>query len=276
MKISVIQMNCGDDREKNLDEARDMVGRAVADDRPDMVVLPETFAVIGGSLELRRRMAEPLPNPDTDEQGGPAYECLRGLATEHGIFVHGGSFMERAGDDIYNTTVAFDRLGGELARYRKIHRFDVTTPDGAQYRESDLIAGGDRVVTYDADGVTVGCTICYDLRFAELFQALARAGATVIMVPSAFTLQTGKDHWEVLLRARAIETETYVAAAGQTGPYMEGNKRRVSWGHSMIVDPWGQLLAQAQDRPGHASASLDMDYLAAVRARLPVHDHRVL
>ena len=142
MKISVIQMNCGDDREKNLDEARDMVGRAVADDRPDMVVLPETFAVIGGSLELRRRMAEPLPNPDTDEQGGPAYECLRGLAAEHGIFVHGGSFMERAGDDIYNTTVAFDRLGGELARYRKIHRFDVTTPDGAQYRESDLIAGG--------------------------------------------------------------------------------------------------------------------------------------
>ena len=278
MKISVIQPNCGADRQENFDHIERLVNDAVTSDRPDLVALPETFAVIGGNAARRRELAEPLPANGDD--GGPAYEFLRRLAATHDVFIHGGSFVElvpaASGDRYYNTTVAFDRVGRELARYRKIHRFDVTTPDGAEYRESAMFEAGDAVVTYQADEVKIGCTICYDLRFAELYIALAKAGAELIMVPSAFTMQTGKDHWEVLLRARAIETQTYVAAPAQTGAHMEGNETRLTWGHSMIVDPWGHILGQAADGPGHASARIDIDRLRAIRARLPAQSHRRL
>ncbi len=278
MKISAIQMNTRSDKAANLTEARRLAARAVERDRPDMVVFPEVFAFMGSSVADKRAAAEELPDAGGD--GGEAYETLRGIARGHGVFVHGGSFVERAiegGDDrYYNTTIAFDRDGVELARYRKIHLFDVTTPDGRSYRESDTFGAGREVVTYRAGDITVGCSICYDLRFAELYRALVEAGADVIMVPAAFTLQTGKDHWEVLLRARAIETETYVVAAAQTGTYFEGNDERASWGHTMIVNPWGHILAQAGEGTGHASADIDMDYLKQVRARIPVANHRVL
>ncbi|MBO6781712.1 MAG: carbon-nitrogen hydrolase family protein [Alphaproteobacteria bacterium] len=274
MKISAIQMNTRSDKAANLDQARALAARAVERDRPDMLVFPEVFAFMGASVADKRAAAEDLPARGGD--GGAAYETLRGIARDHGVFVHGGSFVERDGEDFYNTTIAFDRAGDELARYRKIHLFDVTTPDGRDYRESDTFGAGREVVTYDADGTTVGCSICYDLRFAELYTALAREGADVIMVPAAFTLQTGKDHWEVLLRARALETQTYVVAAAQTGTYFEGNDERASWGHSMIVNPWGHVLAQAAEGPGHATAEIDLDYMKDVRARIPVANHRVL
>ncbi len=273
MKISAIQMNSGHDKVANLAQASALVARSVEADGPDMVVLPEVFAHIGGSVADRHGAAEQLPEPGED--GGAAYETLRALARDHGVFVHGGSFIERAGDKFFNTTVAFDRDGEELVRYRKVHLFDVTTPDGNSYRESDTFGAGDAVATYQADGVTIGCSICYDLRFAELYRLLAEQGAGVIMVPAAFTLQTGKDHWEVLLRARAIETQTYVVAAAQTGTYLDGNDERATWGHSMIVDPWGHIVAQASDLPGFTSAAVDRDYIATVRGRIPVRDHRV-
>lgn len=278
MKISVLQMNTRSDKAANLAQARTLAARAVAADRPDMLVLPEVFAFMGGSVDAKRAAAERLPKPGG--KGGDAYECLRTLARDHGVYVHGGSFVERAengtGSGFYNTTLAFDPEGRELARYRKIHLFDVTTPDGRVYRESDTFGRGDGIVTYRAGDITIGCSICYDLRFAELYLALADAGAQVIMVPAAFTLQTGKDHWEVLLRARAIETQCYLVAAAQTGTYMEGNDERATWGHSMIVSPWGHLLAQVGEGTGHATAAVDTDYQDAVRARLPVHRHRVL
>jgi len=274
MKISAIQMNTGSNKAANLVQARALVAEAVTRDRPDMVVLPEVFAFMGASVADKRAAAEELPEPG--QAGREAYETLRGMAREHSVFVHGGSFVERDGETFFNTTLAFDRDGVELARYRKIHLFDVTTPDGRSYRESDTFGGGDAVVTYRAGDITVGCTICYDLRFAELYRALAEAGAHVIMVPAAFTLQTGKDHWEVLLRARAIETQTYVVAAAQTGTYFEGNDERASWGHSMIVNPWGHMIAQAGEGTGHTSAEIDLDYLSTVRTRIPVADHRVL
>ncbi len=273
MKISVIQMNSGADKSANLAQAGELTARAVEADAPDMAILPEVFAHIGGSVAERREAAEELPEPGGD--GGPVYETLRAMARDNRMFVHGGSFIERAGDKFFNTTVAFGRDGEELVRYRKVHLFDVTTPDGKSYRESDTFGAGDAVATYQADGLTIGCSICYDLRFAELYRLLAEQGADVIMVPAAFTLQTGKDHWEVLLRARAIETQTYVAAAAQTGTYMDGNDERATWGHSMIVDPWGHVVAQASDNPGFASATLDTNYIGNVRARIPVRDHRV-
>ncbi|NNE84674.1 MAG: carbon-nitrogen hydrolase family protein [Alphaproteobacteria bacterium] len=273
MKISAIQMNSGSEKASNLAQAADLVSRSVAADGPDMVVLPEVFAHIGGSVADRQAAAEALPEPGDD--GGAVYEMLRGLARDNRIFVHGGSFIERAGDKFFNTSIAFDRGGNELVRYRKVHLFDVTTPDGKSYRESDTFGAGDAVATYRADDLTIGCSICYDLRFAEFYRLLAEAGADVIMVPAAFTLQTGKDHWEVLLRARAIETQTYMVAAAQTGTYRDGNDQRATWGHSMVVDPWGHIIAQASEDTGFATGAIDRDYIATVRGRIPVRDHRV-
>ena len=177
MKFSALQMNTRSEKTANLEQARSIAAQAMADDAPDMLVLPEVFAFMGGSITEKRAAAEELPAPG--EVGGPAYEMLRGIASDHGVFVHGGSFVERAGDEYFNTTIAFDRGGAELARYRKIHLFDVSTPDGREYRESAAFGAGREIVTYAAGDITVGCSICYDLRFAELYCALAERGAEV-------------------------------------------------------------------------------------------------
>ncbi len=270
MRLAVIQMNSGPDKTANLVAAKALIELAIERERPDLVSLPETFTVMGGGDAGRIEAAEPIP-------GGAAYTMLQDLAREHRVNVHGGSFFERLADGrLTNTTVVFDRAGNEAARYRKIHLFDVVTPNGEAYRESDYTAPGDEIVTIDLDGVRIGLAICYDLRFAELFLELRKRGAEVIMVPSAFTLQTGKDHWEVLLRARAIETQCYIAAAAQCGGFPAGRSTRYSYGNALIADPWGQVVARASDQPGHAAAEIDRDYLAAVRQRIPVEQHRVL
>jgi len=269
MKITLIQLNTGGDKAANLKQIETLVEDAVAQDRPDLVALPEVITYLGENRENRRAAAETLPD-------GEGYRLLQGLASKHGIYLHGGSLIEKAdGERLYNTTVAFGPDGTELARYRKIHLFDVTTPDGKEYRESNTFGRGENIVTYDADGISIGCSICYDLRFPELYQALAKKGAQVIMVPSAFTLMTGKDHWEVLLRARAIETQCYVIAPGQWGRYAE-DASRVSYGHSLVVDPWGHVIAQAHDKVGFVTATLDMAYLDSIRAKIPVAQHKVL
>ena len=267
MKVSLIQMNTQGDKAANLKSAESLVNEAVAADGPDMVVLPEMFTHLDDDAEGKKLAAEPIP-------GGEAYELLQGLARHHGILVHGGSHVEVDGEQTYNTTVAFDREGRQLAKYRKIHLYDVVLPDGQEFLESASVGRGDEVVTYDAEGIRVGCTICYDLRFPELYQALAKKGAKIIMVPAAFQLLTGKDHWKPLLRARAIETETYVLAAAQWGPNSRGT--RATYGHSLIIDPWGHVLARAQDRVGFITAHLDVDYLDSVRAKIPVAQHKVL
>src|SRR3974377_510542 len=190
---------------------------------------------------------------------------------KHRIFVHAGSIMEKIeGEDrIHNTSVVFNREGEEIARYRKIHLFDVTTPDGASYRESTTVKAGDAGVTYDCEGVTVGCAICYDLRFPDLFQALMERGAEIIALPAAFTLQTGKDHWEVLLRARAIETETYVCASAETGSCAVGAEQSSTYGHSLVADPWGHVVAKASDGVGIVSARIDPEQVKRGRGGIP-------
>ena len=269
MKVSLIQMNCINDKAANIAQARALIERAVAEESPDWVLLPEQFDWMGGVKGDKARNAEPLP-------GGPAYAMAQEMAEKYGIFVHAGSFMEKIeGDErIHNTTVVFDREGREVARYRKIHLFDVTTPDGVPYRESATVKAGELVVTYDCEGVTVGCAICYDLRFPGLFQALADKGAEVIALPSAFTMATGKDHWEVLIRARAIETETYMCAAAQTGSFTVNNETRQTYGHSLVADPWGLVVAKASDGVGVVSARLDMRQVKRVRGLIPVAQHR--
>ena len=267
MKVALIQMNSQADKAANLRTAAALIVRAVAEERPDLVALPEVFTHLGDDQAAKRAAAEPLP-------GGEAYALLQGLAREHGIVIHGGSLLEQDGDELFNTTVAFDRDGRELARYRKIHRFDIVTPDGQQFLESATFGAGARTVIYDALGTRVGCSICYDVRFPELYRALTEAGAKLIVVPAAFTRETGRDHWEVLLRARAIETQSYVLAPAQWGPSADG--RIVCYGHSLVVDPWGHVIARASDGVGYVAARLELDRVERVRERMPIAAHRVL
>jgi predicted amidohydrolase len=267
MKVALIQMSSQADKAANLEQAHSLIEQAVAEERPDLVALPETWTLLSEDVAEKRAAAEPVP-------GGEGYGLLQELAARHQIVLHGGSIIEQDGDQLFNTTVVFDRDGHELARYRKLHLFDITTPDGKEYRESATFARGARVVSFKALGTRFGLSICYDLRFSELYLELAKAGAKVILVPSAFTLQTGKDHWEVLLRARAIETQTYVLAPAQWGRYAGG--ARANYGHTLICDPWGHVIARAQDRVGYIAARLDLEEVERVRARMPCAQHRVL
>lgn len=266
MKVAVVQMNAQGDKAANLDAARRLVDEA-AQGAPDLVVLPEYWACLGDGPAAFHASAERFPD-------GEAYATMAELARTHGVTLHGGSIVERDGDTHYNTSLVFDPQGREIARYRKIHLFDVDAPDGTRHRESETISRGREIVTYTCGGLTVGCSICYDLRFPELFRALRDRGADLIVLPAAFTLMTGKDHWEVLLRARAIETQTHVLACGQIGTHAGGKK--ACYGHSMIIDPWGHVIAQVGDHPGYASARVDTDYQARVRANVPVANHHVL
>jgi len=216
--------------------------------------------------------AEVLPAPGGE--GGPAYELLRGLARRHGITVHGGSMIENGGEKLFNTTLVFGPDGAEIARYRKIHLFDITAPDGTGYRESALYGGGRDLALFEAGGIRFACTICYDVRFPELYSALRAMGAEAILVPSNFTLQTGKDHWEALLRARAIDTQCWIIAAASFGQYEERGAQRSVYGHSLIADPWGHVVAKASDGKGHATARIDQALTARVRRDMPLLEHR--
>lgn len=267
MKVSLVQMNSAEDKARNLDDAERLVREVVAAERPDLVVLPEYFAFLGEEREAIHGSGE-------DVGEGPTARRFSALAAELGVTLHLGSMVEKSGNGHYNTTVVFGPQGQELARYRKMHLFDIDVPGGLSYRESDTISRGEEVVTYKVGDATVGCAICYDIRFPELFRGLRDAGADVIVLPAAFTLMTGKDHWEVLARARAIETQTYFLAVGQFGTHANG--RKACWGHSMAIDPWGHMIAQASDGVGTVTASLDLGRIAKVRQDVPVAQHHVL
>jgi len=270
LRAAVIQLNTKNDKAANLADIEAAVRASVERDRPDWVQLPEHCEWLGGSAGAPA-VAEPY-------RDGPTWSLLSGLARELKVWIHGGSFYEQSANPgrVYNTTVVFDRDGTEQARYRKIHLFDVTTSDGAQFHESATVDPGKAIVTYDCEGVSVGCSICYDVRFPELYQQLARQGAQLIAVPAAFTLLTGKDHWEVLLRSRAIETECWVAAAGQWGTYSTPAGERQSFGQSMIIDPWGAVVARVSDGLGSASSALDMELLTKVRRQIPVAANKAI
>ncbi len=277
MRISVIQMSPGMNKSENLAQVRDLVTSAVRSDHPNLVVLPEMWTCLGGNGETKLSAAERLPDASGSVEAGEAYRLLQGLAREAGIFLHGGSIGERIGERIGNTSVVFAPDGQELARYRKIHLFDVITPSGEVYRESDVFLAGDSVVSVDLGSVRAGLAICYDLRFPELFLQLRRAGAQLITLPAAFTAETGQAHWETLLRARAIETQCWVAASATCGRHLDahGTPRR-TFGNSMLIDPWGAVVARASAGIGWATGTLDPAYCAEVRAGMPVLDHRRL
>ncbi len=245
-----------------------------------IVSLPEMWTCLGGSRDRKLAESETLPASGSSAGAGPAFRFLAETARRLGVTLHGGSIGERDGEMLFNTTLVFGPDGAERARYRKIHLFDATTPSGAGYRESSLFGAGSEVVTCDALGASgprLGLSICYDLRFPELFAALRSAGADIILVPSAFTVETGRAHWEVLLRARAIETQCWIMAAATVGTHFDGHGRpRETYGHSLIIDPWGDIRASGGEHPGLVQATLDMTTLARVREAIPVHAHRRL
>jgi predicted amidohydrolase len=233
--------------------------RAAAADGAKLIVLPEKWTVIGSGEQLRAG-AQTLD--------GPAISWARKTARELGVDLVAGSIAERreGEEKLANTCVHVDPEGELRAVYRKVHMFDVEI-DGRSHNESDVVQAGEEIVLSETQGgVELGLAICYDLRFPELFRILAVRGARVIVLPSAFTLATTRDHWETLLRARAIENQLFVIAANQVGPHPGGQR---SGGRSMIVDPWGVVLAQVPDREGYAVAELDLEYQLEVRAKLP-------
>jgi nitrilase len=278
MRLTVVQMNPGHDKAENIKQAQRLIEAAVAADRPDMISLPEVWTCLGGDRAGKFAQAEILPPIGSNQPGGAAYEFLRGVARSQRIHVHGGSMGEAGGERLFNTTVVFDPEGSEIARYRKIHLFDIVSPDGTAYRESATYGSGDAVVTFAAHGMIFGCAICYDLRFPELFLALRRAGAEIIFLPSAFTQNTGRDHWEPLIRARAIETQCWMAASATWGKHLErgGAETRWTFGHSLICDPWGHVVANVSDGTGWMTARIDPALTARVRRDMPILEHRKL
>jgi predicted amidohydrolase len=259
VRAAAVQLTATADKATNLETA-DRLVRAAARDGASLVVLPEKWSVYG-SPEDQRAGAEPLD--------GPALSWARAIARELQIDLVAGSIAERAADGAqrgYNTSVHIGPDGSDRAIYRKLHMFDVVV-GGRDYRESDAEAPGDTIVLSAlADGLQLGLTICYDLRFPELYRRLAVDGARVLAVPAAFTEPTTRDHWEILLRARAIENQAFVVAANQVGRHAPGLK---TGGRSMIVDPWGIVLAQAADVECHVIAELDLDRQDRIRADLP-------
>jgi deaminated glutathione amidase len=256
LRAAVVQLNSTNEKTRNLDAAERLV-RAAAADRAELVTLPEKWNLLAGGEELLAG-AEPLD--------GPSLSAARAWARELGIHLLAGSIAETGpGEKSFNTSVLIGPDGEDVATYRKIHMFDVDV-GGISYRESEHEEPGGEIVTASLPDATVGLSVCYDLRFPELYRILAVRGARILAVPSAFTLATGRDHWDVLLRARAIENQAFVLAPNQVG---EAPPQFSSYGHSAIVDPWGVVLAAVPDGEGFAVADLDHGAQDRVRESLP-------
>jgi predicted amidohydrolase len=258
LRVACVQFCSSGSKAENLERMEPLVARAAATGA-DLVLLPEKWNGIG-THEIILDVAEPL---DSGESVG----AMSAWAKQHGITLVGGSIVEsREGrDKLSNTCVVFDAEGEIAATYRKIHMFDVEV-GGHVYRESDSEEPGEGPMSCEVEGWRLGLTVCYDLRFPELYRILAVEGADIVTVPAAFTLYTGKDHWELLLRARAVENQCFVAAANQWGVH-EGGK--ASYGRSSIIDPWGVVLAQAPDEDAVISAELDRAHMERIRRSLP-------
>ncbi|MBK8264007.1 MAG: carbon-nitrogen hydrolase family protein [Nannocystis sp.] len=273
LNVILLQLSSTPNVDASLNDAEIWTRRAL-DRGPDIVVLPENFW--GIDPPNKHLHACDLDDPE----GAPILRRMRELSAGSDALLALGGLPERPspGDPaaasglLYNTFVLL-RRGAVIARYRKIHRFDVTLTDGSVLTESASVAPGERPLVVRTPQAALGLSICYDLRFPELYRSLVDAGAEILFIPAAFTLLTGIDHWSVLLRARAIESQCYVLAPAQVGRH---SANRHSFGHSMIIDPWGTVIAQASPAPGLVSAHLDASLLARVREQLPSLRHRRL
>ena len=266
MRIALVQMNSTRDFDANLEQARRLIARA-AGEGAELVALPENAPFLGRDSE-KRAVA-------SDEEGAAA-SWAREAAREHAVWVVLGSYPEIGPDPerTYNTQLVIDPGGEVRARYRKLHLFDVELPGGASICESASVAPGDEIVDVAIGPEAswrAGLSVCYDLRFPELYRRLTQRGAEILTVPAAFTAETGPPHWRALLRARAIENQCYVVAPNQCGTHFEG---RASWGHSVVFDPWGDPIAELGHEPGVAVCTIDRARLEEVRAKMPCASHR--
>jgi predicted amidohydrolase len=260
--VAAIQLNSTDRVVDNLAKAKRLIYLA-ASRGAQVISLPENFAYL-------RSESETIEYSQSLE--GELVGEMKALAKELRVFILAGSFPEKLGDSskIANTSLMFDPEGNIIAHYRKIHLFDATLADGTVLMESRYVEAGNKIVFTEVAGHKMGLTICYDLRFPEHYRKLALEGAKAIFVPAAFTMQTGKDHWEALLKARAIENQVYIIAPAQFGQH---TPRRASYGRAMIIDPWGLVLAKAPDKECVIVAELDFDYLDQIRSRMPCQQH---
>jgi predicted amidohydrolase len=269
VRAAVAQLQSRQDVEANLAACTDAAAEAAARGA-QLCALPENFAFMGperGKLQIAEAVDAAHP--------GPVLGAMMATARRHNLYILLGGFPERGPtpEKCFNASVLLGPDGALLGHYRKMHLFDVAIPGRAVYRESEVFAGGAGPVTVETPLGAIGLSVCYDLRFPELYRAEAAQGARILTVPAAFTAHTGKDHWHVLLRARAIENLCYVLAPDQYGIHDE---KRITYGHSVIVDPWGAVIAEVGDHPGIAVADLDLGYLEQVRRELPALSHRRL
>jgi predicted amidohydrolase len=262
LRVTLLQNQAGDDQAANLAWIEQALPANLS---TDLIVLPEVFA-FRGSDEQYRAQAEPLD--------GPLTEWLGALALRTRARVLAGSVLERDGDRIYNTALLFNRNGELCSAYRKIHLFEAHLENGTLIRERDLYQAGDHPVLVTLDSWQAGLSICYDVRFPELYRHYTRHGAHLLLIPANFTQRTGRDHWEVLVRARAIENQCFVLAPDQCGA--NPHTGSFSYGHSLAVAPWGEVLAEAGDTPAVLHVTLDPDLLRATRTRVPALAHRRL
>jgi len=263
VNVAAVQFQCSSEQSDNFSRAAAIVHSA-SQQGAELVVLPELFASLGRTSHMRE-VAEPLD--------GPTLAWAQSTAQTSKCALIAGSFIERDGDALFNTSIAVGADGALLGSYRKIHLFDVDI-EGARSKESDTFSSGTDPVVVDINGLRVGLTICYDLRFPELFRAEADQGADIIVVPAAFTEATGRDHWELLLRARAVENQTMVIAAAQWGTSPDGTERH---GHALIVDAWGRVLTDAgPEGDTFVEAEFDATAQSDIRNRLPALTHRRL
>ena len=266
IRVGVVQLTSNTDVDGKLKRAEGLV-REAASQGADLVALPENFAFLG-------REQEKLPYAQ-EVVDGAFLEPMRALARECRVGILAGTIPERGPDPkrVYNTSVLLGRDGETLGIYKKIHLFDIDIPGQITFAESAAVEPGTEPVVVEFEGWKLGLTVCYDLRFPELYRKLVEQGAEILTVPAAFTLQTGKDHWEVLLRARAIENQCFVVAPGQFGQHSAG---RASWGKSLLADPWGAVLGICPERESVAVATFERADLLRVRAQLPCLSHRRL
>jgi predicted amidohydrolase len=263
MKIALVQLCNNSDEEANLERARAHLWKGV-EEGADLVLFPENLPAVWPD-QHKVSEAQPLD--------GPRVARICEWASDACVWILAGSVPVESGDPerIYNTSVLISSEGRVVASYRKVHLFDVEVPGQQAYRESANVLGGDDLVVADTPWGKLGMTVCYDLRFPEQYLRLREAGASIITAPSAFTAPTGRAHWEVLVRARALDSQCFVLAPNQWG-YHGG--RRASYGHSMAVDPWGQVLTCLEDGEGIAVAELDLDQVDRIRQRIPLRAHR--
>ncbi len=261
-KIGVCQLAVGQEKKENLRKAREMIIRAAAEGAK-VAVLPEMFNC-PYQTSLFPAFAEEFP-------GGPSLEMLSETARFLRIYVVGGSTPERAGERVYNTSFVFGPDGKLLGRHRKVHLFDVDLPGGVKVRESSTLSPGNEVTVLNTEFGPVGVAVCYDIRFPELFRLMALQGARVIFVPAAFNLTTGPAHWEITFRVRAVDNQIYVVGAS---PARDAGAAYVAYGHSLVVDPWGDVLAAAGEGEEIIYAEIDPERTEEVRGRLPLLKHR--